>query len=488
MEEDSNYFKFSHKPKNLNFNPIIFKNKINSPNISNNNNILNIEDFSEQKLIPRESRYLLVKKINLKEKKNFYYTKALKHIFYDINKYLEHSYDGRKIVVGKECTSKGLKELRDYFFRRNRRRRTVRKNDLKSNININFNNNKAIKNKSGNTYLDVTKNSTDTVKNNNTNSNISKFARKDYMTKFPLSDYELKKIYQEGAEREKNNKNEKIEFSSESTETENTKKKCKNIHKINKIKSAKFSINNTERMNINSMLHLQEKILRDRILKNKLDKKITNKIMSATFKDKSKLLMNKKKELIIIKNKEIKKEYTKFGTLIKQDKVIKNWLSELRLSNNKENKKINTNKKEIIYNNNINSSMEIKDKYNNSNINKIIGKNILKIRRPSLFRKYQTGDNFNNNDIIKNISVDNRPNNKNGSLNIYHNLYIKGKNLLEQEIKLSKELFGKKKKIINYSYGPEEISSILFTKSKSLKNINTPKAIINSIEIHNLGK
>ena len=36
------------------------------------------------------------------------YTKALKHIFYDINKYLEHSYDGRKIVVGKECTSKGL--------------------------------------------------------------------------------------------------------------------------------------------------------------------------------------------------------------------------------------------------------------------------------------------------------------------------------------------------------------------------------------------
>jgi hypothetical protein len=59
---------------------------------------------------------------------------------------------------------------------------------------------------------------------------------------------------------------------------------------------------------------------------------------------------------------------------------------------------------------------------------------------------------------------------------------------LEQEIKLSKELFGKKKKIINYSYGPEEISSILFTKSKSLKNINTPKAIINSIEIHNIGK
>lgn len=50
MEEDSNYFKFSHKPKNLNFNPIIFKNKINSPNISNNNNILNIEDFFRTKI------------------------------------------------------------------------------------------------------------------------------------------------------------------------------------------------------------------------------------------------------------------------------------------------------------------------------------------------------------------------------------------------------------------------------------------------------
>ena len=211
--------------------------------------------------------------------------------------------------------------------------------------------------------------------------------------------------------------------------------------------------------------------------------------MSATFKDKSKLLMNKKKELIVIKNKEIKKEYTKFGTLIKQDKVIKNWLSELRISNNKEKKKINTIKKEIIYNNNnINSSMEILDKYNNSNINKIINKNILQIKRPSLFKKYKTGENFNNNDKIKNISVDNRPNTKNENLNIYHNLYIKGKNLLEQEIKLSKELFGKKKKIINYSYGAEEISSILFTKSKSLNNINIPKAIINSIEIHNIGK
>ena len=482
MEEDNNYFKFSHKAKNLNFNPYILKNKINS---SYNNNILNIEDFSEQKLIPRESRYLLVKKINLKVKNNFYYTKALKHIFYDVNKYLEHSYDGRKIIVGKECTSKGLKELRDYFFRKNRRRRTIRKNDLKSSLNF-FN--KTVKSKGGNTYLDLTKNSTDTAKNNNTNSNIIKFAKKDCITKFPLSDYELKKIFQDGAEREKNNKNEIIEFSSESTETKNIKKINKNNHKISKVKSAKSIINNTERMNINSMLHLQEKILKDRILKNKIDKRITNKLMSATFKDKSKLLMNKKKELIVIKNKEINKEYTKFGTLIKQDRVIKNWLSELRLSNNKEKKKINLNKKEIIYNNNINSSMDKKDKYNNSNINKIINKNVLKIRRPSLFRKYKISDKFYNNDRIKNISVDNRPNIKNTTLNIYHNLYIKGKNLLEQEIKLSKELFGKKKKIINYSYGPEELSSILFTKSKSLNIINTPKAIINSIEIHNLGK
>ena len=480
MEEENNFPKISNKTKSksFNFNTTFFKNKIQNSQISSN--ILNIEDLSESKKSEKSSRYLLVKKINIKDKTNKYYSKAMTKIFNDVNKFLEQNYEGKKIIVGKECSSKGLKELKDYFFHKNIKRRTLRKNELKSSI-IFFN--QSLRAKNSKLYLDQTKNnSIETL-----NSIINKFPKKDYITKYPLSDNELKKIFQEGAEREKQSKNKKIEFFDESSrvnELNNNKKK-------NKVKSAK-NIIKTERMNLNNMLHLQEKILKDNIIKDKINKKIINKLMSAVLKEKSKLLMNNKKELLIIKNKEENKEINNYKKSIKGDMVMKNWLSELRL-NNKDKKKININKKEIIYyNKNINSSIDTNDKYNNININS----NKLKIKRPSLFKKYKKKEKIYAYNKLKSISVDNADskrlnnNNKNETMNpnLYNTLYIKGKNLLDHEIKISKELFGKKKKIIQYSYNPEEISNILFSKSKSLNNVTTPKAIINSIEIHNLGK
>ena len=480
MEEENNFPKISNKTKSksFNFNTTFFKNKIQNSQISSN--ILNIEDLSESKKSEKSSHYLLVKKINIKDKTNKYYSKAMTKIFNDVNKFLEQNYEGKKIIVGKECSSKGLKELKDYFFHKNKKRRTIRKNELKSSI-IFFN--QSLRAKNSKLYLDQTKNnSIETL-----NSIINKFPKKDYITKYPLSDNELKKIFQEGAEREKQSKNKKIEFFDESSrvnELNNNKKK-------NKVKSAK-NIIKTERMNLNNMLHLQEKILKDNIIKDKINKKIINKLMSAVLKEKSKLLMNNKKELLIIKNKEENKEINNYKKSIKGDMVMKNWLSELRL-NNKDKKKININKKEIIYyNKNINSSIDTNDKYNNININS----NKLKIKRPSLFKKYKKKEKIYAYNKLKSISVDNADskrlnnNNKNETMNpnLYNTLYIKGKNLLDHEIKISKELFGKKKKIIQYSYNPEEISNILFSKSKSLNNVTTPKAIINSIEIHNLGK
>ena len=480
MEEENNFPKisFKTKSKSFNFNTTFFKNKIQSSQIYNN--ILNIEDLSESKKSEKSSRYLLVKKINIKDKTNKYYSKAMTKIFNDVNKFLEQNYEGKKIIVGKECSSKGLKELKDYFFHKNKKRRTIRKNELKSSI-IFFN--QSLRAKNSKLYLDQTKNnSIETL-----NSIINKFPKKDYITKYPLSDNELKKIFQEGAEREKQSKNKKIEFFDESSRVN----ELNNNKKRNKVKSAK-NIIKTERMNLNNMLHLQEKILKDNIIKDKINKKIINKLMSAVLKEKSKLLMNNKKELLIIKNKEENKEINNYKKSIKGDMVMKNWLSELRL-NNKDKKKININKKEIIYyNKNINSSIDTNDKYNNININS----NKLKIKRPSLFKKYKKKEKIYAYNKLKSISVDNADskrlnnNNKNETMNpnLYNTLYIKGKNLLDHEIKISKELFGKKKKIIQYSYNPEEISNILFSKSKSLNNVTTPKAIINSIEIHNLGK
>ncbi len=58
--------------------------------------------------------------------------------------------------------------------------------------------------------------------------------------------------------------------------------------------------------------------------------------------------------------------------------------------------------------------------------------------------------------------------------------------MLNHEIKLSKELIGKKKKLLEYSFRPNEISNILLAQSNSIENVTTPKAIFNSMEVHKL--
>ena len=67
MEDDNTHLKFSNRHKILNFNLSFAKNKVHSANLFNN--LLNIEDLSEQKKIQEKSRcYLLVKKINIEDK------------------------------------------------------------------------------------------------------------------------------------------------------------------------------------------------------------------------------------------------------------------------------------------------------------------------------------------------------------------------------------------------------------------------------------
>ena len=66
------------------------------------------------------------------------------------------------------------------------------------------------------------------------------------------------------------------------------------------------------------------------------------------------------------------------------------------------------------------------------------------------------------------------------------NLYIQGKNLLNHEIKITKELIEKKKRLIQYNFNPDEISSILLAQSNPKDTVLTPKAVINSMEIHNI--
>ena len=69
-------------------------------------------------------------------------------------------------------------------------------------------------------------------------------------------------------------------------------------------------------------------------------------------------------------------------------------------------------------------------------------------------------------------------------LDLYKGLNIKGSKLINFEIEISKELEGKKKKIIQYPYKEEEITNKLFAKSFSCNNFYAPKSVKNTVELH----
>jgi hypothetical protein len=254
---------------------------------------------------------------------------------------------------------------------------------------------------------------------------------------FSVSDNELKTIYKEVKERETKNKKTKIDY----------------------------LFNQTGAFGINQMLDLQEKILKKNIQKPKIRKKLIDKIMNKTFKEKNNILMNQMKEFLILKRKKIDKELTKFCVINNTSSLVnRNWIYNLRkniMTKNEERKCISPHQKEIIYSN--------KDFFpNETNFKKIFYNKIPKIK-------------------INNINeARKRVNFSETNLNSFRSLYIQGKNLLNQEIKLSKDLAGKKKKLIQYTFIPKEISSMLLAKSKSKDSVTTPRAIINSMKIHNL--
>ncbi len=388
----------SFKQSNRNMNKQIF------------NNIINSEDLSEDNF-KNKTRYLFVKKLNAKEINNSnYYSQAIKNIFSDAKIFLDNCYKGKKVIIGKEVTTSGLKELKELIDKKfSKKRKTYRRNEVRNcwkimNRTLRSTNNKNLE------FSRNNNNSTDTIRYSNTKG-------KDFMKKYPLSDSELKKIFQEMAEREKKNKNEKIIFSSSSTDVgcnnNNYNKLFNHIKKTKNenVKSLNDQKTKTIKMNINNMLNLQEKILKQRILKKRNHKKLEKKIMSLTFKDdKKKLLMNNKKDLIVIKKKEMDKVYTKLGRLNIQKKYLNNWLSELRMDKCKR-KKLNTLQKEIIYyNKDINTPLEVTENNIKLGGDQIKGKE-------SLFKKTVCIDN--NNNIMKNISDDYKINNNN--IKKYHN-------------------------------------------------------------------
>ena len=427
------------------------------------NNSLNqniSKDNSNTKSPMKRKKYVLsVKKINIKDKENKYYSQALKNMFFNPEIYLNNEYKGKKVIIGKKYTKiKGIKELYEYYYRVNKRRKTVaNKNELKS---LNLFQKVLQKSKS----LRAIKSQDLSGKTSSVSENSktimlspSKYEVKD----IPLSDNDLKLLYKEIVEREEKNQKKKVKYY-----------------------NSKDYLNKTQGLGINLMLNLQEKILQIKNKRNKMNQKLSNKIINITSKDKDRILMNEQKDVLVIQGQTLDKELTKFNLANQNvNEMMKNWIYNLRKNKQEEQKSKMRTPEEIIYTNkNLNffpnkSDMNIrKQLFKKLSINSSINthkeekcnKNIINIKRS---RK-----NFRNKDYLNNSM----------SLNSFHNLFIQGKNLLNQEIKLSKELFGKKKKLFQYSFVPNEVSSILVAKSNAIENVITPKAIINSMEIHKL--
>ena len=382
---------------------------------------------------------LFLKKINLKESKYNYYSKAMRNIFSNPKNYLNNIYNGKKVIIGKNYNKgKGLRELYEYYSDIYKRRKTlVSKNEMKS-LNI-FQ--KALQ--SSRSYKNIENHKTNSC-NETSRTKISHNSKKEVQI-FPVTDKELQSLYKEIAEREENNKK-----------------------KIEQEKYNKNILNKSQVSNIRKMLNLQEKILKIKGRRNRYNEKLMNKIINKTFKEKDKILMNEHKEILILKGKKTNQDLIKFNiSNFELNKNLKNWIINLRKDKNEEEKAKNKSPEEFIYYNKNFSSCPDKNKE----------KNI----RQLLFRKISINSkNISEIQEEKNL-IDIR---KNKTLNSLHNLFIQGRNLLNQEIKLSKELAGKKKKITHYSFVSQDISSMLMAKSNYIDDVTTPKAITNSMETH----
>ena len=68
--------------------------------------------------------------------------------------------------------------------------------------------------------------------------------------------------------------------------------------------------------------------------------------------------------------------------------------------------------------------------------------------------------------------------------NMFDGLNIQGKKLINFEIELSKELEGKKKRIVKIPYLENEIKSKIFVETNKINKIDIPQTVKNTVELH----
>ena len=420
-------------------------------------------------------RYLFVKKIDLKDLSNKYFIEGREKIFKEKKFFLNNYYKDSRIVVGKSHSKSEINLFhKPESIKKNSLSRKSCFNKLKDRT---FSSTTNITNKTG-SFKQTSKSRKYLIKKNDN----------------PINDDDLKKIFQKWVEQEKSNKND-------------IKKNLENI-----------KINNFSKKEYKGILNLQNLILNKRKERNIETNKIEERLQMFTSKLRDKLLINKisdyriKKEEIDelensnlelnIKNKTANNILTKTKkskSKLKEAHTFMDWLISLRnnevnnndISNNIFKKKIqkrcnsgyifNLKNKSSFY------SFDKKDVFFNPEmkLNAIYARIIPK-KYKQIEKIRDTLKDFKNKSRNY-VTIRHRNKLENNILyktNIYDGLNVKGKNLLNFEIELSKELEGKRKRIVKFPYLDNETEEKTFFQSFSINKKDIPQTVKNAVELH----
>ena len=418
-------------------------------------------------------KYFFLKKIDLKEPSNKLYLEGIERIFNDEKIFLSKYYKNLKVIVGK---SNNKSEI-------NLSNKNYKKNNYSKKYSVFY----RIRERNLSFATNAT-NNTDSMKMNSIN-------RKNTIKKDnTINDEDLKNIFKKYLEREK---------------------KIKNKNKIN-LKFNKIKNNNFMKREFDGILNLQNLILNKRKEINRETEKIEKKIIKHTEKPRDNLLINqindyrvKKEEIdeinkinddkniIKINNKTIKNNLsiTRNIQLKDSDKNLL-WLTSLRdYQNNIVTKKQNNFIKRCNSSNKLKKksktysflSFDKRDvKYNlNENFYNVYPQIIpLTNKENETIRDTLSEFNFfsRNKNSEKNKNENNEFNKTN--IRIFSGLNVRGKKLIDFEIELSKNLEGKKKRLVQFPYLDNEIKSKTFFQSDYNNNLDLPQTVKNSIDLH----
>ena len=521
-------------------------------NVQNNNNSLLNKDNS-----PKKKHLLILQKINIKDKKNNFYKEGVKDIFNDENLFFSDKYKDKKVIVGRnQSTIKDKSKYEINFVLKKNLGNFNKKRLFKSTTIKNHLFSKFRKDELGNSLRKkikseiIDKNIINAEYENNSNYSVcsinSKYEnmRKSYNIYGKrasffftgnnyISDGELKIIYKNFLEKEKENKQKEIkeikindinnnnDKDTNNNKIQNIKEKIKDINNKLYKKIYKNKIKTNIDKEINARLKLQEKILNKFQITNKQNQKIISKIIKNTSKDSNDILLMNQLDEFRIKMEKIDEEQ-KLKKKNNSNKTMY-WISSLRNypKNNDEDKTSTHFNYNSNYNNtailpiihkskrNINEPKEdILDNYinnfqysfgSNSNLYCDIESNISplyafilsdtlksneKIRNSHIddcccsknsFRNFKK--NFSMPSLSKTININNN------SQHILKNLNIEGKRLIDYEIEMSKKLEGKKR-LVKLNYNDDETDTKYLAKSYLLDNFHFPKNVKNAFELH----